>query len=329
MSLPGLQAARGEAGASVNRSRAPILVTGMHRSGTTWVGRMIAAHPGVGYVDEPLNAARPRGILNTAVEHWYQYICDENEAAYREAFERTLAFRYDWPSALRSARSGRAVVRVAKESIDFRLMRARRPRPLLKDPFAVFSLPWFTGRLGCRAVVTVRHPAAVAASLKRLRWRFELTELLGQPLLMRDRLDPLRGELAAAAASPADDVVRAGLLWRAIYGSVLSLAQEQPERYIVRRHEDLARSPLEEFEVLYRSLGVPFTDGVRAAIRRSAASSNPREGSLRRPTASVALDSRAQIDTWRRRLSPDEVDRVREAVGDVSGPYYSDGDWGE
>ena len=39
-----------------SRRARPILVTGSHRSGSTWVGKMIASHPRVAYVEEPFNA---------------------------------------------------------------------------------------------------------------------------------------------------------------------------------------------------------------------------------------------------------------------------------
>ena len=32
----------------------PILVTGSHRSGSTWVGKMLATSPSVNYIHEPL-----------------------------------------------------------------------------------------------------------------------------------------------------------------------------------------------------------------------------------------------------------------------------------
>ena len=35
--------------------RRPILVTGSHRSGTTWVGKTIALSPSVTYIGEPFN----------------------------------------------------------------------------------------------------------------------------------------------------------------------------------------------------------------------------------------------------------------------------------
>ena len=57
--------------------------------------------------------------------------------------------------------------------------------------FAVFSAEWFARQMGFRVVVIVRHPLAVVSSRKRLGWRFDLDELLAQPLLLRDWLTPI------------------------------------------------------------------------------------------------------------------------------------------
>ena len=52
----------------------PILVTGAHRSGTTWVGKMIVASQDVAYISEPLNVWHRRGVLKTPTQYWYTYI---------------------------------------------------------------------------------------------------------------------------------------------------------------------------------------------------------------------------------------------------------------
>ena len=70
-------------------STQPILVSGAHRSGTTWVGRMLAS-PQVAYISEPLNVWHRPGVLSARVKNWYQYICDENETDYLAAFEELL-----------------------------------------------------------------------------------------------------------------------------------------------------------------------------------------------------------------------------------------------
>jgi LPS sulfotransferase NodH len=55
----------------------PILVTGTHRSGTTWLGKMLAADASTAYISEPLNVLHRPGVLRAEVRHWYQYICAE------------------------------------------------------------------------------------------------------------------------------------------------------------------------------------------------------------------------------------------------------------
>ena len=65
---------------------------------------------------------------------------------------------------------------------------------------------------------------------------------------------------------------------------------------------------------------------VKDAIRRSTSRSNPvdREVNGRQ---FLTRDSRANVDNWRRRLTPTEVERVRARVADVSPLFYGDDEW--
>lgn len=38
-----------------------LLVTGIHRSGTTWIGKMLAASGGLTYANEPLSVVHRKG----------------------------------------------------------------------------------------------------------------------------------------------------------------------------------------------------------------------------------------------------------------------------
>ena len=61
----------------------PILVTGIPRSGTSWVGKMLDAGGEVVYINEPLSDHRPPGrspgVLAAPVHHRFQYISEANE----------------------------------------------------------------------------------------------------------------------------------------------------------------------------------------------------------------------------------------------------------
>lgn len=301
----------------------PVLVTGAHRSGTTWVGRMLAAEDGVAYISEPLNVLHRPGVFRVAVKHWYTYITGENEAEYLPAFRELLDYDYHLWSEIRSIRSRKDFLRMLRDFHTFFVGSLHGERPLLKDPFAVFSTPWFAERLDCQIVITVRHPAGFASSLKRLGWSFDFRDLLDQPLLMRDHLEADRADMEAM---PADDIVgQAALLWRMIYRVVHRTLGLHPDFKVIR-HEDLALDPVRGFRELYQSLGLDFTPRAEKAVLASSSSENPTEPSKKK-VHSVKLDSRASVDNWKRRLSPDEIARIRKITESVSHLFYSDEEW--
>lgn len=303
--------------------RSPILVTGAHRTGTTWVGRLLAVPSTVAYVSEPLNVLHRPGVFGAKVANWYTYICDDNAADFFGAYRELLSYRYHLLAELSALRSLHDVGRMGRDVGVFVRGRVRHSVPLLKDPFAVFSLSWFAQVLKCRIVVTVRHPAAFASGLKRLGWCFDFKDLLGQPLLMRDHLERFRGEMLSSA--PRDVVGQAGLLWTMIYSTVLRLCSSSPGIHLAR-HEDLALEPVEGFRTLYQKLGLEYGPGVERAIRESSSEGNPVELSQNN-THAVKLDSRASLQNWKRRLSVEEVAQVRRLTESAAEAFYPEESW--
>lgn len=308
-----------------NSDLRPILVTGAHRSGTTWVGKMLAASPEVGYISEPLNVLHRPGVMLAPTRYWYTYVCEENANNYLPALQQTLRFRYHWMAEIQSLGSRKDLLRMGRDWKTFLTGRLRRQRPLLKDPFAVFSTPWFAEALNCRVVITIRHPAAFASSLKRLGWDFDFADLLAQPLLMRDRLEPFRAKMQAMQGQPQDIIGQSSLLWCMVYQTVGDY-QKQKYPFEIVRHEDLSRDPLTGYEDLYRYLNLAFTPEIQSVIENSSSSENPQELSKKKVHA-VQLDSRSSLDNWKRRLSTEEIDRIRRLTEDVASLYYSDEDW--
>lgn len=301
----------------------PILVTGTHRSGTTWVGKMLAADVDTAYVSEPLNVLHRPGVFRAPVKYWYTYINAENESQYLPAFHELLDFQYHTWLEIKSIRSVKDFLRMGR---DFRIFfngSMRGQHALLKDPFAVFSAPWFAKKLDCRVVVSIRHPAAVVSSLKRLNWPFDFNNLLNQPLLMRDHLEEDRAEMELARSG--DVVSQAALLWRLIHRFVHDARKLFPDFNIVR-HEDLSLDPLPGFKTLYESLGLDFDERVKTTILNSSSSENPAR-LARNKTYSVKLDSRASLDNWKQILTPQEVTRIRKITESVSHLFYSDSEW--
>jgi hypothetical protein len=307
----------------MKENRNPILVTGAHRSGTTWVGKMLAADADTAYISEPLNVLHRPGVFRAPVKHWYTYITPENESEYLSAFEELLDFEYHFWSEALSIRSRKDFFRMGRDFHTFFNGSLRGQRALLKDPFAVFSMPWFAQRLNCRVVVTVRHPAGFASSLKRLDWPFDFRNLLDQPMLMRDHLEADRADMESIQA---DDVIGgAALLWRMIYRVVHSTLRLHPDFKVVR-HEDLSLDPIAGYKALYKSLGLIFDERVKHRILNSSSSENPTELSKKK-VHSVNLDSRANMENWKKRLTSDEIARVRKLTESVSHLFYTDDEW--
>lgn len=301
----------------------PILVTGTHRSGTTWVGRMLAADSSVSYISEPLNVLHRPGVFRPKVKHWYQYVCEENQDDYLQGFKELLEFDYHLMDEIRSIKSRRDFLRMGRDFAIFYNGLMRGQRILLKDPFAVFSTEWFAKCLNCRIVIAVRHPAAFVSSLKRLNWPFDFQDLLDQPLLMRDFLEPYRGQMEAAKS---DDIIgQASLLWSLIYRAVHTSLGRNPD-FIAVRHEDLSLDPVSEYRKLYDSLGLDFTKRVEKTILTSSSSENPAEPSQKN-IYSVKLNSRTNVDNWRKRLLEQEIGRIREMTEEVSELFYPDVGW--
>jgi Sulfotransferase family len=309
-----------------------ILVTGLPRSGTSWIGKMLQAGGEVVYVNEPLNPIHPPGrspgVLNTEISHRFQYICADNDERWAAAFADTLRLRYHPLAELRRNHASYDLARLAKYTAAFAAGRLRHRRALIDDPYAVMSAAWFAQRLGCLVVVCVRHPVSFVASWERLGWEAKLSDLLDQPLLMRDLLGPYADEMRVATES-ADRIAQTALLWRVTYAAISDLNVRLPQPLHLQRYEDVASDPERGFRELYEKCGLTWTDQARRRVisattahaRTQGAQAWSLRGGLSR-TAFRPMDSRAALGSFRERLTPQEIGRVRELIADVAERYY-------
>jgi hypothetical protein len=301
----------------------PILVTGSHRSGSTWVGQMLSAAPAVGYIREPFSVLHRPGILEAEFPYWFPYVCAENEGPYVNPVREMLGYRYKIRAALAAVRTPADAVRVGNDLRTFAGYRRARARPLLKDPIAVFSAQWLAERFGMDVIVQVRHPAAFVSSLKKYGWTHPFGDFLAQPLLMRDLLGDFEGDIREFAASPRPPVEQAILLWRLIHHAIAGYRDRHPT-WLFYRHEDVAMDPLGRFEDMYGRLGLDFTTEARATIAEFTDPSNPAEAT---DDQTLRRDSRSSIWTWKSRLTAEEIDRVRANTEPIWKEFYTDDDW--
>ena len=300
----------------------PILVTGAHRSGTTWVGKMLALAPGVAYIHEPFNPRTAAGLSPAGFDRYFTVVTAENEGRYRAGLEQTIRFRYGLGPQLRSLRGVADVARTGRDLVRVNRARLTHARPLVKDPIALLSAEWLAETFGMDVVVLIRHPAAFAASLKRLGWKHSFASFI-QDGRVPEVLRPYEAEIREQAERPGEILAQAALLWRVLYNAVDGYRERHPDWSFVR-HEEASAEPVATFEGLYEQLGLELTPAAREAIARASASGNPAE--LLTPH-SVELDSAASLGRWRDDLTPDEVETLRERTRDVWSRFYSNEDW--
>jgi hypothetical protein len=301
----------------------PVLITGPHRSGTTWVGHVLA-RAGLLYLDEPFNIDRDyKNILH--LPHWFLHLTSGNQDRYHgqvRALDDVMALGPQIRAAARDKAkgddpSGRMLTGLARLSQQGRL--------LVKDPIALASAPWLADRYQMRVVLLTRHPAAFAASIQRLGWRFDFSHLLAQDELVRAHMGGFVEAMRRHQARPGTLIEEAALLWACLNSLILDYRREHPHWHHVR-HEDLCRDPLGEFSRIFDYAGRDFSAEARKDVEASSSPDNPVEAPDNAAHV-LARDSRSLAMGWRGSLASHEVELVRETVGDVGRALYPDQDW--
>lgn len=301
----------------------PILVTGSHRSGSTWVGQMIARSLSVAYIHEPFNIEPHPGHFGGQFDTWFTYVCDSNAHLYEPYLRECLALTYPLATKLRASRSPAHVGRSVASWARFNASKTTGQRPLVKDPLAVFSAEWLSRTFDMQVIMLIRHPAAFAGSIKEANWSHPFQHFLDQPLLMHDHLAEFEGELRRFAGTEQTIVEQAILLWNMIHTTILRYRERQPAWYF-GRHEDISVAPRELFGQIYDYLQLDYSPAIQAEIGQF---SQSEEVDAADPTVSIRRNSLYNLNRWRDRLTEEEIDRVREATHDISRHFYDDTDW--
>ena len=305
----------------------PILVTGSHRSGSTWVGQMIASHPLVAYVWELFNPKiKP---ADSPVQRWFEYVTPERARDFIDYLGPRLRWESNWSADFKERPGPRRFIGASGRAVRNWWRRLRGTRPLLKDPIACFSAEWLADTFDMDVIVLIRHPAAFVSSIKRLNWRFRFRQILEQTSLMERYLHPFESQLHdyARLQDPWTlDLVDEGILWWRLFHHVIDCYRKQRPSWEFARHEDLSVRPMEEFERILQRFGLSMTRQVRHAITVHTDGENPAEAPHLK-AHQLKRNSRANIFNWMKRLTPAEIAKIRRETEDVARHFYSDVDW--
>lgn len=295
----------------------PILVTGSHRSGSTWVGRMLALDPSVGFIMEPFNLNHRPGICRARFDYWFQHLSATDGERYARDIEHCLNFGYSLAAELKSIRMPKDLGRMARDCWNFTNHRLRSRRALMKDPIAMFSAGWLAERFNMDVVILTRHPAAFAGSLKAANWPHPFRHFLEQERLLERYLSGFRDEIEQQVHAPGDIIDQAILLWNLIHHTIREYESDHTNWHFVR-HEDLSRDPVAGYRDLYRQLQLEFSTAIEKQIVQHSSASRPEL---------LKRDSKSNISTWKKRLTEGEIARVHDGTQAIAQHYYNEDSW--
>ncbi len=301
----------------------PIFVTGSHRSGSTWVGRMLSVSATVGYIHEPFNLDCRWSPNPKPFEYWFEHIPPDYEGEYNELFKKLLAFKYPVASNLKRVECVRDIALIVKRYMFYRAYATVSARPLVKDPIALFSAEWFARQLHTKNVIVIRHPAAFCSSILLKKWNFDFNCFLSQPLLMEGYLASYEEEIRHAAEKKMSLLNQSILMWNCFH-HVINFYENKYSHWCFVKHEDLSLDPVGEFKVLYEKLGIPFSKKVESVIEKSSGNNNPVE---QVPGRELVRNSKQNILNWKTRLATDEIKTIKDGTFDIWKHWYSNDDW--
>ncbi len=271
-------------GTDIPHSERPFLVTGLPRSGTSWIGRRLAVAPGVRYRYEPFNLHWVPALRGRLGHFRYQRPDSRGPLRLREAADRALSGRQSWKQLSRAVMRGYATSALRREG-----------RLVIKDPTACLLAGWLRRRWDCQVVVLVRHPCGFASSVQALEWPIRLRRLLDQEQLMADHLGPWASLMERCTSDPWTAL---GAFWSATH---VVLHAQADAAWSFLSYENFCLEPEQSFARLSRLLGQTVPELGAGGPHRA-------------DPGSTEKDSARMADIWRERLSDGQVASVMEVV---------------
>jgi hypothetical protein len=264
-------------------TEATIVVAGVARSGTTWVGEILSVGLGYRIVFEPFHADKVSGFKGF---NYLQYMRPGDEDSRLAAFSESV-----FSGAVRDPRW-------IDKQVEFLRPRGR----IVKDVRICLMLRWVREKFPRVPIVFVlRHPCAVASSHSRLGWSSErdLASMLEQPKLVEDVLGPHMDTIRGAARPHEKHAV----LW--CVNNLVVLRHFADGGLHVCYYEDLVEEPKAAVSELFEAVGRDYDPAVLASALRP---------SLTTSRGSAQLSGAQVANAWQSELTGEEAADVMEIV---------------
>jgi hypothetical protein len=303
----------------VKPHRKHILVTGPHRSGTTWVGRTLSEHQNVELVYEPFNPDFVRYNFEYQFDYWFEHAPTSKKFwEIKKAFDQYIPNSFlEYP--VKICRESGYSLKTPLIFLKYLFLSTYRPRYLLKDPIALLSAGWLYERYDLQVICLTRKPLSFAGSLKVLNWDFDFSNFLEQETLMETKLAPFKTEIETVHEK-GDFIDRIALLWNVLNYVILQYRKKYPDWLFIKQ-EDVAMKPTAEFRKIFNYLNIAFDDETKNYIRKFTTGSMNSETETSRYQP---RNAKLTLESWKERLTAEEAARVSEATKHIFHQVYQD-----
>jgi hypothetical protein len=263
--------------------RRSILVTGLPRSGTTWVARLLAQSRGAAMLGrEPMNPREGQFALGGRLDGWARL--ENPDPGSVRALRRVY-------SGLEPRTYGRYGVRQWRGAVPGTAL-------IVKDPFALLSIKAVSDSTGATPVVVFRSAVETLSSYRRMGWTPDTQEFTALGATMDDD----------------DDAAAMAQFWSWGYEIALESLEALAKggrTSVVISHADLTAAGVPGQNLLRRALGLdPVGQTASDAPSPSGRVDPERLHNFDRTPEEVLAGGRAQVD-------PTEVSRVERLTAET------------
>ena len=276
-------------------------MTGMHRSGTTYLGEVLSRTPDSFVIHEPFNSMYGLApidydypALDFGFENELVKLIDAMESGRKLPFKRIGDHDGLGKRLLRSAIGGKTEVQWTRFRMLSRLGGSRRL--IIKDPFLSLSTRTLAERKDSKIVHICRHPGAVWSSINKMGWFLNLTQTGGYGFA---------GEVGLIGN---DEVEKVARLWKLINEHSYQSADIYKNILFIT-HEELCTNPFETMEKVCNFLDLTLNDAVLKYIEATSFGN-----SADKPDAKLhhfVRNSKELSNSWRNQVSIDEQKELK------------------
>lgn len=306
----------------MDRTIKHILVTGSHRSGTTWVGKTISQHPIIKYIHEPFNVSHPNNTIGLKLEKWFTFAPTSiQKKDIEDSFDKLL-FSNPFHRAIRSSRVAGLDAKFPLRFCKHLLMNLFiRHRFLIKDPIALLSAGWLHEMYDFQVVCMIRHPLGFVGSLKNAGWVPKTFESFkNQEALMQSWLKPFKDQVNFFCKKPGGLIEHACFFWNILHYAIIDY-QKRYSSWLFLKYEDIASHPISGFQRIFDYLKLPMSETIQRYISIYTSDKNPAKA---KTTQYQPRNSKKSLDAWKERLTAQEIKQVMIATRNISAELYGD-----